>query len=134
GAVVAGSSTVLTRIMTFSGGMPSWPLSVPLERVLERDVDQADRQHDDERLHLDEAEHAEPPEEQRPGIEEHDLDVEYDEQDGGEVKLDREASPGGTAGEVAALERLTLHRRSTARPEPHRPRQDHAPHEPRPDA
>src|SRR5262249_59161336 len=117
-----------------SGVMRSSPPSIPLERALAPDVDQAERQHDEEDHHLDEAEDGEPPEEQRPGIEEHDLDVEHDEQDGGEVKLDREASPGGTAGEVAALERLTLHRRSTARPEPHRPRQDHAPHEPRPDA
>src|SRR5206468_8794199 len=91
--------------------------SAPLERALAPDVGEAERQHEHEDRHLDEAEHPERAEDHRPGIEEDHLDVEDDEEDRGQVELDREAPPRGPARRVAALERLGLHRRRPPRPE-----------------
>src|SRR5262245_20658960 len=84
--------------------------SVPLERALAPDVDEPEREDEEEDHHLDEPEDAEPAEQERPRIEEDDLDVEDDEEDGGEVELDREPAPRWTARHVAALERLLLDR------------------------
>src|SRR5262249_62412108 len=129
GAGTAAGSSVATRAMTSSGLMRSSPVSVRLERALAPDVDQTEREHHDEDHHLDETEQAEPSEEERPRIEENHLDVEDDEEDGGEIELDREASPRGTAGDVAALERLSLHCRRTARSEERGHREKEARHD-----
>src|SRR6476660_9444383 len=127
GAGTADGKSVATRARTFSGVMcESSELSVPLERTLAPDVDEPEREHRDEDHHLDEPEHAEAAEQQRPGIQEDHLDVEDDEEDGGEVELDREASPGGSARHVPALERLLLDGRRSPRSEQRRHREEEA--------
>src|SRR5262245_53975191 len=93
GASVANGSSVTTRAITFSGVMRwSSGASVPFERPLAPDVDESQREHDDEDHHLDQAEHAEPAKEERPGVEEDHFHVEDDEEDRGEIELDREAA------------------------------------------
>src|SRR5437762_9826458 len=81
------------------------PASAPLERALAPDVGEAERQHEHEDRHLDEAEHPERAEGHRPGIEEDHLDVEDDEEDRGQVELDREAPPRGEIGRASCRER-----------------------------
>src|SRR5438093_924725 len=104
--------------------------SVPLERALAPHVDEPEREHEDEDAHLDEAEDAERTEEDRPRVHEHHLDVEHDEEDGGEVELHREAAPRRTARGIAALERGGLDGRAAAWPEEHAGGDEHRPHQP----
>ncbi len=66
----------------------------------------------------------------RPRIEEHDLDVEHDEEDRGQIELDREAAPRRSARRVAALERLALHRPTASADRAARSRsEEHAGHD-----
>src|SRR5262249_26389177 len=66
------------------------PRSVPLQSALLQDVDVADEEHRDEQHHLDQGDPAQIAERHGPGVEEHGLDVEEDEQHGDEIELDRE--------------------------------------------
>src|SRR5690606_1037544 len=72
-----------------AGPPPPW--SVPLERSLLPDVEEADDQYADEDQHLDEPEQPQLAERHAPGNQEHRLEVENDEQDRDDVELDREA-------------------------------------------
>ena len=71
----------------------------------------------EEDRHRREAGPAELPEDHRPRVHEHHLDVEDDEEDGGQVELHREAPPRRAARLVAALERLELGLGAVARAE-----------------
>ena len=85
------------------------------QRSLAPLVEQADHREEQEDRHRREAAPAELPEDDRVRVHEHHLDVEDDEEDGGQVELDREAPPGGAARLVAALERIELGGRQVAR-------------------
>src|SRR5213079_995820 len=131
---VAPGTSLATRARSAStvigyGRRPA--ASAPLERALAPDVGEAERQHEHEDRHLDEAEHPERAEDHRPGIEEDHLDVEEDEEDRGQVELDRDAPPRGAARRVAALERLGLDRRRAARPEERAGAEQHRDHDAR---
>jgi hypothetical protein len=80
-------------------------------------VEQPDHGQEQEHRHGGEARPAELAKDDRPRVHEDDLDVENDEQDGGEVELDREATPGRPARLVAALEGLQLGGGAIARAE-----------------
>src|SRR5690606_593030 len=84
--------------------------SVPLEPATAPLVDEGHRDEEEERHHRDDAEHPELAEVDRPGIHEHDLDVEDDEGHGHEVVLDREPTAADRVrGRVdSALVRLEL--------------------------
>ena len=103
--------------------------SVPLERALAPDVDEPERRTSTKIAISTKPNIPSARNDDRPRVEEHDLDVEDDEEDRGQVELDREATPRRAARRVAALERLGLHRRTdgadrAARSAPSR-RRDH---------
>src|SRR6266436_2147827 len=93
--------------------------SIPGERALLPHVREPGREHADEDEHLDEPGHAETAEDDRPGIQEHDLDVEHDEENGDEIESHREATARGTGRRIAALEHLLLHRTGMVHAENH---------------
>src|SRR5205085_1533877 len=84
-------------------------LSVPGERALLPHVAETGREHANEHRHLDETGHAETAEDDRPRIQEHDLDVEHDEENGDEIEPHRKTAARGTRRRIAALEYLLLH-------------------------
>src|SRR6266850_6337247 len=101
----ASGSRAERRSTSASGVMRDRPRALrcgsrPLERAFAPYVDEAKRQHEDEHQHLDEAEQPERAEHHGPRVEEDDLDVEDDEQDGGEIEFDRETAPRRTARRV----------------------------------
>src|SRR5215510_14525331 len=69
------------------------PRSIPLQGALLQYVDVAHEEHRDEQHHLDQGDPAQVAERHGPGVEEHGLDVEQDEEHGDEIELDREALP-----------------------------------------
>src|SRR5262245_60319650 len=101
-------STEVSRIP--AGSFSSSPMSVPVQSAAAPHVGVRDEHGANEQNHLDESEQPQVHERDRPRVQEDDLDVEDDEQHGGQVELDREPAAAHRLGRRldAALVRLEL--------------------------
>src|SRR5207247_2219969 len=80
-------------------------ISLPLQGAVVPGVNEAHHQDPQKDPHLDQAHGPERAVDHGPGIEEDELDVEQDEQDRGEIELDRQPPDGEREGLLSALER-----------------------------
>src|SRR6266540_4459009 len=84
----------------------SFSISLPLQGVVVPGVEVSSHQDRQKDSHLHQARHPQLTVDHRPRVEEDGLDVEEDEQDRGEIELDRQLAAGKGEGLFPAFERL----------------------------
>src|SRR5262245_43344672 len=92
-------------------------VSLPVECAIVPRVEEPHHEDSQKDDHLRQPEGAEPAKDHRPRVEEHKLDVEKNEQNRGQIELDRQAADGQRERNLPALERLRFHGRRPLRAE-----------------
>src|ERR671930_2302684 len=92
-------------------------MSLPLQSSVVPGVEEAGHQHREKDDHLQETRAAQRAIHDGPRVEEHELDVEQDEENGDQVELHRQMADRQRERNLPALERLRFHRRRLLRPE-----------------
>src|SRR5216117_344520 len=92
-------------------------ISLPVECAIVPGIEEPHHEDSEKDDHLRESQGSEPAIYDGPWVQEHELDVEQDEQDRGQIELDRQTADRERQGNLAALERLRFHGRGLLRAE-----------------